>query len=116
MKRIVLTALVLFGFTGAGLVSWPGAGATVAAWARSTASAQAGRAAAPDKPGAKTPATGPASKPAGPINKFCPVETENPVDPTVPTVVYDGKIIGFCCDDCPAKFKKNPKAYMKGLK
>ena len=61
-------------------------------------------------------ATQPATQSATPINKFCAVETENPVDPTVPTVVYDGKVIGFCCEDCIPKFKKDPAYYMKGLK
>ena len=50
------------------------------------------------------------------INKFCAVDRDNPVDDTVPTVTYKGKVIGFCCDDCPPKFKKNPELYMKDLK
>lgn len=65
---------------------------------------------------AETPATQPTTRPAVAINKYCPVERDNPVDPTVPTVVYEGKTIGFCCEDCVPKFKKNPKAYMKDLK
>src|SRR6185437_10763235 len=72
-----------------------------------------------DKPADKTgikAATKPATKPAGPINKFCPVERENPVDAIIPTVTYEGKVIGFCCDDCVPKFKKDPKTYMKDLK
>ena len=63
-----------------------------------------------------TPATQPASQPAAAINKFCAVDRDNPVDPTVPTVVYEGKTIGFCCEDCIPKFKKDPKKYMKDLK
>ena len=38
------------------------------------------------------------------------------MDDTVPTVIYKGKVIGFCCEDCIPKFKKNPEAYMKDLK
>ena len=97
MKRVLLAAVVMLALGGVALVAWPDAMAA-------------------DKGAAKTPATGPATKPAAPINKFCPVETENPVDVTVPTFVYEGKTIGFCCEDCLPKFKKNPKAFMKDLK
>src|SRR4051812_35147054 len=45
-----------------------------------------------------------------PINKICPVEGGD-VDPAV-TTVYKGKKIGFCCDSCPDKFKKDPAKYM----
>src|SRR3954469_11359617 len=45
-----------------------------------------------------------------PINKICPVEGGD-VDPEV-TTVYKGKKIGFCCDSCPDKFKKDPAKYM----
>ena len=49
------------------------------------------------------------------VNKFCPV-TREPVDPKVPTVQYDGKTIGFCCEDCIKDFKADPEKYMKNLK
>ncbi len=74
---------------------------------------------AADKPTTRrseTPATKPSTQPAKAINEFCAVDKDNPVDPTVPTVTYDGKVIGFCCEDCIPKFKKDPKAYMKDLK
>ena len=32
------------------------------------------------------------------------------------TIVYDGKVIGFCCSDCPPEFNKDPEKYMKDLK
>jgi YHS domain-containing protein len=64
----------------------------------------------------ETPATKPATQPAHPINKYCAVDRDNPVDESVGTVTYEGKVIGFCCEDCIPKFKKNPKAYMKDLK
>lgn len=68
-------------------------------------------------PAQKTPATRPAdTQSAAPINRFCAVETENPVDPDVPTVTYQGKVIGFCCEDCIPTFKKDPAKYMKNLK
>ncbi|HWE04255.1 MAG TPA: hypothetical protein VG326_17755 [Tepidisphaeraceae bacterium] len=60
--------------------------------------------------------TQPTTKPVAAINKFCAVDRENPVDDSVPTITYKGKVIGFCCDDCPPKFRKNPELYMKDLK
>jgi YHS domain-containing protein len=51
-----------------------------------------------------------------PINKFCAVDHDDPVDPKTPTVTYKGKVIGFCCEDCIPKFKKDPEKYMKTLK
>jgi len=68
--------------------------------------------------GATSPTTAPAPQPsasAKPINKYCAVDRDNPVDPTV-TYLYQGQVIGFCCDDCIPKFKKDPEKYMKDLK
>ena len=57
----------------------------------------------------------PTSQPsAQPVNKICPVEGDA-VDPNI-TTQYEGKTIGFCCKDCPAKFKGDPEKYMKNLK
>lgn len=72
---------------------------------------------------ADKPKAGPTTKPATtkpadakPINKFCAVEgKDHDVDPKV-TTVYQGKTIGFCCNDCIDEFKKDPEKYMKGLK
>lgn len=62
------------------------------------------------------PTTAPATQAsAQPINKYCAVEKDHPVDPTV-TYLYQGKTIGFCCDDCIPTFKKDPEKYMKDLK
>jgi len=47
-------------------------------------------------------------------NKVCPVKGEE-VDADSPTVEYDGKVIGFCCPGCDAKFQKDPEKYMKNL-
>jgi YHS domain-containing protein len=69
-----------------------------------------------EKKDAKKPETPAATQPAQPINKFCAVDRDNPVDSTVPTVTYKGKVIGFCCEDCVPEFKKNPEKYMKDLK
>jgi YHS domain-containing protein len=48
-----------------------------------------------------------------PINTICPVSGEE-VDPAH-TLVYEGKVIGFCCDKCPAEFQKDPKKFMAKL-
>jgi YHS domain-containing protein len=64
---------------------------------------------------ATRPTTLPTTRPGTPVNKFCPVEPENEVDPKV-TVVYKGKIIGFCCADCIKDFNKDPEKYVKNLK
>jgi YHS domain-containing protein len=50
-----------------------------------------------------------------PVNKMCAVETDHEIDPKV-TVEYKGKTIGFCCEDCPTEFKKDPEKYVKNLK
>ena len=74
---------------------------------------------AEDKPAAAattaptTKATTQAS--ATPVNKKCPVSGDA-VDPKVKTVQYQGKTIGFCCEDCVAPFLKNPEKYAKNLK
>jgi YHS domain-containing protein len=67
---------------------------------------------------AMMPTTAPATQASAtekPINKYCAVDRGNEVDPTV-TYLYQGKLIGFCCDDCIPKFKKDPDKYMKDLK
>jgi hypothetical protein len=48
-----------------------------------------------------------------PVNKTCPVQRGNPVNPNIATVEYQGKTYGFCCADCPAKFKADPEKYLK---
>ncbi len=44
--------------------------------------------------------------PAAPVNATCPVSGE-PIDAAV-TEMFDGKLIGFCCEDCRARFRANP--------
>ncbi|HEX8913053.1 MAG TPA: hypothetical protein VF796_11885 [Humisphaera sp.] len=68
--------------------------------------------AAEGKPESKTPASQPAAKP---VNKFCPIEPDNEIDPKI-TTVYQGKVVGFCCNDCIREFHKDPEGYMKKLK
>ena len=63
------------------------------------------------------PATAPASQPAAtPVNKFCPIEPDNEIDPKGKTVTYKGQVIGFCCDSCIETFNKNPEKYAAKLK
>ena len=56
-----------------------------------------------------------AKKDAAAVNKMCPVHSEDPVDPTV-TTVYEGRKIGFCCDDCLKKFNADPARYAAKVK
>lgn len=62
----------------------------------------------------KAPATQPSAQ-AKPVNKFCPVESDDEIDPKV-TIVYEGKTIAFCCKDCIKDFNKDPAKYMAHLK
>ena len=71
---------------------------------------------------ADKPKRGPATRPsaatqtaAKPVNKFCAVEgKDHEIDPKV-TVVYKGKVIGFCCRDCVEEFEKDPEKYVKRM-
>ena len=64
-----------------------------------------------DKKGAQ-----PSADSTKPVNRFCAIEKENAVDPTVKTTTYKGKVVGFCCEDCIKKFDANPDLYMASLK
>jgi uncharacterized membrane protein/YHS domain-containing protein len=48
-----------------------------------------------------------------PINTKCPVSGK-PIDSSK-TVVYKGKVVAFCCDDCKAKFEKDPAPFLAKL-
>jgi YHS domain-containing protein len=45
---------------------------------------------------------------AKPINGTCPIKNQ-PVNPAI-TAEYKGKVIGFCCNSCKAKFANDPEA------
>jgi len=45
-----------------------------------------------------------------PINSVCPV-SGSPVDPQY-SVVFDGRVIGFCCPNCPKTFWDDPQAFL----
>lgn len=55
----------------------------------------------------------PGAAPAGPSlkpgNTLCPV-SGSAVDPRF-AIVHDGKVIGFCCPNCPGEFWKDPAKY-----
>lgn len=55
----------------------------------------------------------PASTNAVPVNNECPVSGK-PVDASI-TVTQEGKLIAFCCNDCKAKFEKDPKPFLAKL-
>lgn len=117
----------------------PGAASAAPATAYDAADPHAGHAApAPaggahqghDAPATPAPATGehtghagmamptapaqPASAPAAPataaVNTICAI-CGMPVDPKLGTIAYKGKLIGFGCKACPAKFRAEPEKY-----
>jgi YHS domain-containing protein len=65
------------------------------------------------KPSTTQPTTQQAA--AKPVNKYCAVDQDNEVDPTV-TITYKGMVIGFCCKDCIKDFEKDPEKYLKTMK
>lgn len=67
-----------------------------------------------DKNSSNAPTTQPAAA-AMPVNKYCAVDRDSKIDPKV-TYLYQGKVIGFCCEDCIEKFKKDPDNYVKNMK
>lgn len=48
------------------------------------------------------------------FNKYCPV-TGGIVNTSLPTVIYKGKKIGFCCAGCDKVFLGDPEKYLKNL-
>ena len=68
--------------------------------------------AADQKPAATQPSS-PAA--AAAVNKKCPVSGDD-VDPKAKTLVYKGKTVGFCCNDCIDLFNKNPDKYADKIK
>ncbi len=50
---------------------------------------------------------------AAAMNTQCPVSGKA-IDPSK-TVVYNGHVVAFCCDDCKAKFQKEPAAFLAKL-
>lgn len=49
-----------------------------------------------------------------PANTCCPI-TGKPLDPRY-QILYEGKVIGFCCPNCPKEFWADPAKYLATLK
>lgn len=45
-----------------------------------------------------------------PVNTVCPICGMD-VDPGVATAIYDGKVVGFGCKNCPPKFAEEPEVF-----
>ena len=58
-------------------------------------------------------AASPGGLPSAPVNAQCPVSGKS-VDISK-TVLHEGKLIAFCCDDCKAKFQQDPKPLLAKL-
>lgn len=52
----------------------------------------------------------PAAAASQPVNTVCAICGMD-VDPSIPTIEYQGKTIGFGCKMCPPKFKADPDRY-----
>jgi hypothetical protein len=63
----------------------------------------------------KGAAAAPALAPPGsaPVNTVCPV-SGSPVNVKY-TIVFEGRLVGFCCPNCPAKFWAKPDDYASKL-
>ena len=48
------------------------------------------------------------------LNAMCPVMSEEQADPSI-TMLYEEKIIAFCCDRCVEKFAADPQRYLARL-
>jgi uncharacterized membrane protein len=59
------------------------------------------------------PAQAPATTNAAVINTQCPVSGK-PIDPTK-TLLHNGVLVAFCCEDCKAKFQQDPTPYLAKL-
>jgi len=55
----------------------------------------------------------PAANQLKPVNSTCPVSNA-PVDPRF-VIVYEGRVIGFCCSNCPKKFWDDPATFLRAL-
>ncbi len=67
-----------------------------------------------EAPPPTTPTPAAAAASLTPINTVCPVSGA-PLDPRY-SVVYEGKVIGFCCSNCPKEFWADPAKFLAKLK
>ena len=66
----------------------------------------------------EAPLPGAAPKPAAvvslePVNKVCPVSGA-PLNPKY-SIVFEGRVIGFCCNKCPTEFWADPEKFRSKL-
>jgi uncharacterized membrane protein/YHS domain-containing protein len=54
-----------------------------------------------------------AQETGSPAAEFCPVLTDEKIDPSI-SVEYQGKRVYFCCIHCKQEFSENPAAYLPG--
>jgi YHS domain-containing protein len=68
------------------------------------------------KPDAVKAASAVTAAPAGakPVNSVCPVSGKPVVVENV--LLYEGKVVGFCCDKCPKAFTKEPAKFAAKIK
>ncbi|MBL8692784.1 MAG: hypothetical protein JNJ88_01670 [Planctomycetes bacterium] len=64
------------------------------------------------KVGTQPPAAAAGAAPQ-PVNTTCPVSGQ-PVNPKF-QIVFEGRVIGFCCQNCPGKFWANPEEFRSKL-
>jgi uncharacterized membrane protein len=50
---------------------------------------------------------------SSPMNTICPV-SDKAIDPAK-TLLYEGNLVAFCCDDCREKFRRDPKPLLAKL-
>jgi hypothetical protein len=103
VRYVALTAALVLSAVAFG-VAFSGRGPVSAMSAAQQGNAVAGAAALPTTQGVAA------------VNKFCPIHRDNPVDPLVPCVIYQGKAIGFCCPDCIDEFNKDPAKYVANMR
>lgn len=48
------------------------------------------------------------------INNYCPVLTDQAVDPAI-TVIYEGREVAFCCNKCRREFLADPERFVSAL-
>ncbi len=69
---------------------------------------------APPKLGPKPAAQSAVAASLAPANTVCPV-SGSALDPKY-TIVFEGRVIGFCCPKCPSQFWADPKKFTDALR
>lgn len=56
----------------------------------------------------------PAAVALTPVNTVCPV-TGSPLDPRF-SIVFEGRVVGFCCSNCPKEFWEEPEKFRANIR